>query len=204
MIATKPVSLDYNTAASIPVVAVTACQALFEHGKLVAGQMVIIHGGAGNVGAYAVQLAHHAGVRVVATANAADLTYVRSLGADEAIDYMSEDLEKQLGQADVVIDLVGGETQEHSFNLLRRGGKLVSAVSQPDQDKAKRHGVEAFFFLVEVTTDRLGKIASFIDNEEMRTQVGVVLPLAEARTAHEMLEGILPRRRGKIVLDVPN
>lgn len=203
MIAKKPVSLDYNAAASVPVVAVTAWQALFEHGKLAAGQIVIIHGGAGSVGAYAVQLAHRAGIRVVATAGAADLAYVRSLGADEAVDYKSENLEKQLGQADVVIDLVGGETQDRSFNLLRRGGRLVSAVSQPDQEKAERHGVEAFFFLVEVTADRLAKIADFIDNEKMRTQVGVVLPLAEARTAHEMLEGILPRPRGKIVLNVP-
>ncbi|WP_417021045.1 NADP-dependent oxidoreductase [Candidatus Phyllobacterium onerii] len=203
MIAKKPVSLDYNAAASVPVVAVTAWQALFEHGKLAAGQIVIIHGGAGSVGAYAVQLAHRAGIRVVATASAADLAYVRSLGADEAVDYKSEDLEKHLGQADVVIDLVGGRTQDRSFNLLRRGGKLVSAVSQPDQEEAERHGVEAFFFLVEVTGDRLAKIADFIDNGKMRTQVGAVLSLAEARTAHEMLEGILPRPRGKIVLDVP-
>lgn len=90
MIAKKPVSLDDNAAASVPVVAVTAWQALFEHGKLAAGQTVIIHGGAGSVGAYAVQLAHRAGVRVVATASAADLAYVRSLGADEAVDYRSK------------------------------------------------------------------------------------------------------------------
>jgi NADPH:quinone reductase-like Zn-dependent oxidoreductase len=124
---------------------------------------------------------HRAGIRVVATASAADLTYVRSLGADEAVDYKSEDLEKKLGQADVVIDLVGGAT---------RSGK------------AKRHGVEAFFFLVEVTDDRLAKIADFIDNEKMSTQVGTVLPMTDARTAHEMLEGNVPRPRGKIVLDV--
>jgi NADPH:quinone reductase-like Zn-dependent oxidoreductase len=202
MIATKPVSLDYNQAASVPVVAVTAWQALFEHGKLAAGQTVIIHGGAGSVGAYAVQLAHRAGIRVVVTASAADLAYVRTLGADEAVDYKSADLEKQLGQADVVIDLVGGETQDRSFNLLRRGGRLVSAVSQPDQEKAARHGVEAFFFLVEVTTDRLAKIAHLVDNEKMSTQVGTVLPIADARTAHEMLEGNVPRPRGKIILEV--
>jgi NADPH:quinone reductase-like Zn-dependent oxidoreductase len=204
MIAKKPVSLDYNAAASVPVVAVTAWQALFEHGKLAAGQKVVIHGGAGSVGAYAVQLAHRGGIRVVATASATDLSYVRSLGADEAVDYKSENLEKLLGQADVVVDLVGGKTQDRSFHLLCRGGRLVSAVAQPDQEKAKRHGVEAFFFLVEVTADRLGTIADFIDNGKMRTQVGAVLPLAEGRTAHEMLEGMLPRPRGKIVLDVPS
>ena len=104
--------------------------------------------------------------------------------------------------ADAVLDLVGGETQTRSFQVLRPGGKLISAVSQPDQDRARHHGITAAFFLVEVTTARLRTIAELIDRGEVKTRVGVVLPLTDARDAHMMLEGRLLPPKGKIVLDV--
>jgi len=202
MVSNKPTSLTHVEAASVPVVAVTAWQALFDHAQLKAGQTVVIHGAAGNVGSYAVQLAHHAGVQTVVTASTGDISAVRNLGANTVIDYRTQRFEEEVRDADAVIDLVGGETQTRSFQVLRRGGKLISAVSRPDQDLAKRYGVEATFFLVDVTSQYLTKIARFIDGGKLRTNVGAVLPLADAREAHLMLEHVRPQPKGKIVLDV--
>ena len=202
MLAKKPGSLSYVEAASVPVVAVTAWQGLFDQARLEAGQTVVIHGAAGNVGAYAVQLARRARLRSIATAGTKDIEYVRSLGADTVLDYHTQRFEDEVKDADAVLDLVGGETQMRSFQVLRPGGKLISAVSQPDQDRAKHHGVTAAFFLVEVTTERLRTIAELIDRGELKTCVGAVLPLADARDAHLMLEGRLIPPKGKIVLNV--
>lgn len=202
MLAKKPGSLSYAEAASVPVVAVTAWQALFDHARLEAGQTVVIHGAAGNVGAYAVQLARRARLRSIATVGTKDIEYVRSLGADRVLDYRTQRFEEEVKDADAVLDLVGGETQTRSFQVLRPGGRLISAVSQPDQDRAKQHGVTAAFFLVEVTTERLREIADLIDRGELKTRVGAVLPFAAAREAHMMLEGQRPPPKGKIILDV--
>ncbi|UWU90961.1 NADP-dependent oxidoreductase [Bradyrhizobium sp. CB1015] len=202
MVSNKPSSLTHVEAASVPVVAVTAWQALFDHAELKAGQTVVIHGAAGNVGSYAVQLARHAGVQTIATVSTGDISVVRNLGANTVIDYRTQRFEKEVRDADAVIDLVGGETQDRSFQVLRRGGKLISAVSRPDQDLAKRYGVEAAFFLVNVTSQYLTDIGRLIDDGKLRTNVGVVLPLAEAREAHLMLERVRPQPKGKIVLDV--
>ena len=202
MVASKPTMLSYTEAASVPVVAVTAQQALFDQAQLKAGRTVLIHGAAGSVGAYAVQLARRAGLRTIATAARDDAAFVRDLGADSVIDYRTERFEDKVRDADAVIDLVGGDTQRRSFQVLRRGGKLISAVSHPDEDLAQRHGVEAAFFLVNVTTQDLAQITSLIDGGNLRTRVGAVLQLADAREAHFMLEGVRPRPKGKIVLAV--
>ncbi len=200
--ARKPDELDFVDAASLPVVAVTAWQALFEEANLVPGQSVLIHGAAGNVGGYAVQLARQKGITVVATVGTADLAYAKGLGADQVIDYRATQFENVVGPVDAVIDLVGGETQRRSFGVLKPGGALISAVSQPDQDLANRHGVRAAFFLVNVTTERLAQLVDLLQTRELITNVGAVLPLASARVAHEMLEGARPHPRGKIVLQV--
>lgn len=202
MIARKPTSLTYIEAASVPVIAVTAWQGLFDQAGLLAGQTVLIHGAAGNVGAYAVQLARRAGIRTVATAAAADIALVRDLGADTVIDFQAQRFEDEVRAVDAVLDLVGGETQTRSFQVLRRGGKLISAVSSPDQDLARQHGVDATFFLVNVTSRQLTEIAELIDRRELRTRVGKVLPVADAREAHLVLEGRHPPQPGKIVLAV--
>ena len=202
MVSRKPTSLTYIEAASVPVIAVTAWQALFDQAQLKAGQTVVIHGAAGNVGAYAVQLARRAGVRTIATAATDDIPFVRDLGANTVIDYRTQRFEEEVRDADAVIDLVGGETQKRSFQVLRRGGKLISAVSRPDQHLAQSHGVEAAFFLVNVTSQYLAEIAGLIDGGKLRTRVGAVLPLADAREAHFMLERVRPQPKGKIVLAV--
>ncbi|WP_262271515.1 NADP-dependent oxidoreductase [Microvirga yunnanensis] len=202
MVAHKPTSLSHIEAASVPVIAVTAWQGLFDQAQLMTGQTVLIHGAAGNVGAYAVQLARQAGLRTIATAAAEDLAYVRELGADTVVGYQSQHFEDVARDVDAVLDLVGGDTQTRSFQVLRRGGRLISAVSQPDQKLAKSLGVDATFFLVNVTTRHLTEIAGLIDSRTLRTRVGAVLPLADARKAHLMLEGIQRLPKGKIVLTV--
>jgi NADPH:quinone reductase-like Zn-dependent oxidoreductase len=200
MIARKPESLSFVEAASVPVVAVTAHQALFDEAGLVRGAKVLIHGAAGNVGAYAVQLASRAGLQVVATARAQDDALVRSLGANVVIDIEAARFEDQVEPMDAVIDLVGGDIQKRSFAVLKRGGRLVSAVSVPDQQEASARGVSARFFLVNVTSRQLEEIATLIDRGQLRTNVGKVLPLASAQEAHEMLDGLRPKPAGKIVL----
>jgi len=202
MIARKPISLTYIEAASVPVIAVTAWQGLFERAQLKAGQTVVIHGAAGNVGAYAVQLARRAGIRTIATAATDEVVFARTLGADAVIDFQTQRFEDEARDVDAVLDLVGGETQKRSFQVLRRGGKLISAVSHPDQDLAKSHGVDATFFLVKVTSRYLTEIADLIDSGQLRTRVGTVLPLADAREAHFILEGHRHASKGKIVLSV--
>ena len=202
MIARKPADLDFVDAASVPVVAVTAWQALFDEAKLAKGQSVLIHGGAGNVGAYAIQLAHEAGLKVVATVGPDDVTVAKALGADQVVDYRATAFETVVEPVDAVLDLVGGETQRRSFKVVKRGGALISAVSKPDQDLAAQAGVSARFFLVEVTTERLERLARLFGKRKLTTSVGAVLPLASARIAHEMLEGKRQHPRGKIVLTV--
>jgi NADPH:quinone reductase-like Zn-dependent oxidoreductase len=201
-IARMPSSLSYVEAASVPVIAVTAWQGLFDQARLVAGQTVVIHGAAGNVGAYAVQLARRAGIRTIATAAADEIAFLRDLGADTVVDFKTQRFEDVARNVDAVLDLVGGETQKRSFRVLGRSGKLISAVSPPDQDAAKSHGVDASFFLVKVTTRHLTEIADLIDSGKLRTRVGRVLPLADAREAHLILEGQRPSLKGKIVLTV--
>lgn len=199
-IARKPRNMTFVEAASVPVVAVTADKMLFEHGHVKAGQLVLVHGAAGNVGAYIVQLAHRAGARVIATAGQQDSDYVRRLGADQIIDYRNERFEDIVSGADAVMDTVGGDVQERSFKVLKPGGILVSSVSAPGKENAVKYGVKTDYFIVSVSSDDLNRITVLIDAEELKVQVGVVLPLSEAPKAHEMLAGALPRPRGKIVL----
>ncbi len=200
MISNKPTSLSHVEAASVPVVAVTAWQALFDQAQLRAGQTAVILGAAGNVGSYAVQLASRAGFQTVATAAADEIAFVRSLGADKVIDYRAQRLEEHVRDADAVIDLAGGEIQDRSFQVLRRGGRLISAVSTPDPYLAELHGVVATYFLVYVTSRYLAEIARRIDCGKLKTNVGKALPLEEAREAHLMLEHFRPQPKGRIVL----
>jgi NADPH:quinone reductase-like Zn-dependent oxidoreductase len=200
-IARKPTSLSFIEAASVPVVAVTAWQMLFDHAKVSAGETVLVHGAAGNVGAYAVQLCRWARARVIAVAGAADADYVRGLGANEVIDYRTQRFEEHVSGVDAVIDTVGGETQTRSFAVLKRDGMLASSVSAPSQELAAQYGVGTAYFIVSVSAAELERIAQLFDAGDLKTDIGVVLPLSDARKAHEMLAGIVPHPRGKIVFD---
>lgn len=200
----KPDTIDHIAAASLPVIAVTAWQALFDQANLERGQTVLIHGAAGNVGAYAVQFAREAGIQTFCTASSADVERVFALGADRVIDFTKTRFEDELHGVDAVIDLVGGETQTRSFEVLKMGGKLISAVSVPDQDLAAKHKVSAKFFLVDVSTESLSRISSLVARSSLELNIGATLPFDQARDAHLMLEGQLPRPKGKIVLVMPD
>ncbi len=200
MVARKPKSLSSLEAASAPVVAVTAWQMLFEHAEAKTGQTILIHGAAGNVGAYAVQLAKNAGLKIFATAGPFDLEYVRRLGAEQIVNYKTTKFEDVVPPVDVVIDTVGGDTRERSFSVLKQGGVLVSVVS-PFLETPQHRGVRSVFFIVEVTKTRLDTISKLFEGGELISQVGATVPLEEARMAHEMLAGA-PHKRGKIVLRV--
>ena len=199
--AQKPKTLNFIEAASAPIVTITAWQMLFEYAHVTAGQKVLILGAGGNVGAYAVQLASQVGLHVVASAGVADLDYVQSLGAEKAVDYKEERFEESLTGFDVVIDTVGGDLQQRSLRLLKPGGILVSVVSPVPETTQERYGIRAAYFYVDITTARLNKITELFDSGKLVSNVGTVLPLEEARIAHEMLGGA-PHKRGKIVLRI--
>lgn len=202
MIARAPGSLSAVEAASAPIVAASAYQALFDEAELQPGQDVLVLGAAGNVGGYAVQLARNAGLHVIAAASARDADYVMSIGAQSVVDARAPDFPSHMAKVNAVIDLIGGDVQQRAFLALKRGGKLISAVSAPDAKLTEAYGVEARFFLVAVTTERLNALTRKFDEARLIPQVGVVLPLADAPAAIGHVEGSLPRPRGKVVLRV--
>jgi NADPH:quinone reductase-like Zn-dependent oxidoreductase len=201
MISPKPRRLGDIEAASAPVVAVTALQMLFR-ARVRSGQRVLIHGAGGGVGAFAVQLALASGAHVTGTDVKQGAEYAQSLGATRVIDVGTTRFEDAIEPFDVVIDTVGGDVQARSFAVLKRGGSLVSSVAKPNAELASERGVSASFILVDVTTDALTKLAELFDEGKLKTRVGAVLALAEARRAHEMLDGLAPRPPGKIMLSV--
>ena len=201
MIGPKPHGASNIEAASIPVVAVTALQMLI-HARVQSGQRVLVHGAGGSVGAFAVQLALARGAHVTGTDVKQGVDYAASLGATELIDVQTTRFETVTEPFDVVIDTVGGDAQARSFAVLRTGGTLVSSVAKPDPELASRAGVSASFLLVDVNTDALKKIAELVDAGKLETRLGEVLPLSAARKAHEMLDGLVPRKPGKIMLEV--
>ena len=200
-IALRPENLDAVHAASVPLAALTAWQALFTVAGLTAGQTILIHGAGGAVGAFAVQFAKIHGARVIATAGASDKDYVHGLGAETVVDYKAERFEDAAKDADAVLDTQGGETQKRSFAVLRPGGVLVATTAPPDEDAAKVHGVVAKMVEVKPSAADLAEIAALIDAGKVTTRIGLTLPLSEARQAHARLEQ--GGTHGKIVLTVP-
>jgi NADPH:quinone reductase-like Zn-dependent oxidoreductase len=177
-----------------------AWQGLFEHANLTAGQHVLIHGAAGGVGSYAVQLAHWRGAHVIGTASPVNSGFVRELGADEVIDYTRTRFEDVVHDVDVVFDTVGGDTLERSWSVLRRGGTLVSITSAIDEDKPAKYDVRGIFFIVVPSRMELMEIGQLIDSGALRPVIEAVLPLEQARQAFE--RGLSGHNRGKIVLRI--
>jgi NADPH:quinone reductase-like Zn-dependent oxidoreductase len=199
-LAPKPRTLDYAQAAAVPLTSLTAWQALFDHASLAAGQTILIHGAAGGVGVFAVQLAHWAGAQVIATASARNRDFLRELGANQIIDYTTTPFEEVVHDADVVFDTVGGDTQERSYKVVKPGGVLVSIASPPSAEKAKAHSVRSAWFVVEPNREQLIQIGDLIDTGKLRPIIEMVLPLSQARQAYE--QGARGHTRGKIVLRV--
>jgi NADPH:quinone reductase-like Zn-dependent oxidoreductase len=217
VVAKKPSNLSFEEAASVPVAAQTAWQGVFTHGHLEKGQTILIHAGAGAVGAYAVQLAAHAGATVIATASGDDEAYVKSIGASRVIDYREEQFEKVLREkVDVVFDLVGGDTQKRSFLVLKEGGHLVSAVQPVSQEEAAMHHVSGVMMRLALSGDVLSRIGRLLEQGTTRPDVATVYALQDAAQAWKDIAGNLPgvhgmspsgpgaarRKHGKIVLRV--
>jgi len=198
--ALKPRSLDHVHAAAVPLAATTAWQALFEHGNLQPGQRLLIHGAAGGVGHYALQFAKAKGATVIATGRSEDMDFLRSLGADEVIDYRKARFEERARDVDFVLDLVGGETQERSWECLKDGGTLISTLEQPSQEKAGEHHAKATAMMAEPKAEQLREITHLIEQGKVKVVIEETFPLSEAKQAHDAIE----RRhtQGKIVLTV--
>jgi NADPH:quinone reductase-like Zn-dependent oxidoreductase len=198
LLAPKPRTLDHLQSAAIPLAGLSAWQGLFEHGRLAAGQRVLIHGAAGGVGAFAVQLAHWRGAHVVGTASTANLETVRALGADQVLDHTTTRFEDAVGPVDVVFDTAGGDRLERSPAVLRPGGRLVSIAEEPPPDAAA--GITASYFVVAPNRRQLVELAEAADSGNLRPVIGQVFPLGDARQAFERSLG--DHRPGKIVLRV--
>ena len=196
-IAKKPSNLSFEEAASVPVASQTAWQGLFTHAHLEKGQTILIHGGAGAVGGYAVQLASHAGAIVIATASGGDSRYLKSLGASRVIDYREAQFEKVLGEkVDVVFDLIGGDTQKRSFLILKEGGHLVSATQPVSPELAASHRVSGEMMRLAPSGDVLGRIARLLEEGTIRPDVATVYALQDAPQAWKDITGNLPGAHG--------
>lgn len=162
-LAKPPASLPIESAAGLPTAAGTAWQALFETAELRRGRTVLIHAGAGGVGSFAIQFARSAGARVVATASGDGVEIAQRLGADQVVDYRSEDFAAKVADVDLVLDTIGGDTQQRSFGVLRAGGTLLATASPPDEALAKAHGVTAVFVFHRSDAGRLARIVGSVD-----------------------------------------
>ncbi|MGD0241597.1 MAG: NADP-dependent oxidoreductase [Streptosporangiaceae bacterium] len=199
-LAAKPASIDHVAAAAIPLGGLTAWQALHDHADLQPGQHVLVHGGAGGVGAYAVQVAVALGAQVTATASARDAAYVADLGAHQVIDYKGR-FEEEVRDVDVVVDPVGGDTMARSWSVLKPGGILVAIAEEPPADHGGRDDVRGVFFVVEPSGEQLSQLAKLVDDGKLRAAVSTTFGLADLR---EAFAGQQHRSHpGKVVITVP-
>jgi NADPH:quinone reductase-like Zn-dependent oxidoreductase len=196
----KPKSLDYVHAAALPLVGVSAYQALIDTMDLQRGQKILIHGGAGGIGSVAIQLAKHLGAYVATTASAADTNFVKSLGADEAVDYKKQDFSQVLRDFDAVLDTIGGETNAKSYKILRRGGVLVSMIEQPNERLVKNHGITYIQQSSKPTVERLTRVAELADSGKLKITIDKVFPFDQAAEALEHLKA--GHSRGKVVIQI--
>jgi NADPH:quinone reductase-like Zn-dependent oxidoreductase len=200
-LAPKPRTLDHVQAAAVPLTALTAWQALFVHARLAAGQTILIHGAAGGVGVFAVQLARWAGAQVIATASQRNRDFLCELGANEIIDYTTTRFEEVVQGVDFVFDTVGGDTLHRSWQVVKPGGVLASVVSpRPSFAEAQAYNVRPVWFVVQPNREQLVRIGALIDEGKLRPIIDTVLPLSQARQAYE--QGEKGHTRGKIVLRV--
>lgn len=199
-LAHKPPNIDFEIAAAIPVGTLTSWKAIFTTADLQPGQKILIHGAAGGVGSMAVQLAKAKGAYVYATGSGKNEEFVKGLGADEFIDYTKTKFETVVKEADVVLDTVGGETQERSFGVLKKGGFLVALPAPPSAELAAKYGVRAEMIQSGPNGALLEEIAKLVEDGKIKAHIETVLPLAEIKKAHDLSES--GHMRGKIVLSI--
>lgn len=199
-IAVMPASLTFEQAASLPLVGVSALQALTEHIKLQSGQKILIHGGAGGIGSIAVQIAKHLGGYVTTTVSGDGVKFAKQIGADEVIDFKSQQFEAQLRDYDAVFDTVGGESYEKSFKVLKQGGIVVSMIAQVNEELAKKHDVTAIYQQTRVSTDSLSRLRKLIEDGIVEARIGKTFSLEQTQQAFEAREagGLI----GKVVVTI--
>ena len=198
-VAAKPKTLSWQKSAAVPLVTLTAWQALKDIGSVKSGDRVLIHGGAGGVGIAAIQLAKQVGAIVYTTSSARNYAFLKELGADEVIDYTKEDFSK-LKDLDIVFDTQGGDVLEKSWATLKQGGSIISVAEIPSQDLATKYQVSAHFCFVQPNANQLFEIATLIDSNELKVEVDSVFRLEDVAKAHEKSES--GHTRGKLVLQI--
>lgn len=198
--AAKPQRVDHVHAAAVPLAGLTAWQGLFDHGGLAAGQRVLIHGGAGGVGHFAIQFAKAKGAFVATTVSGEDIDFVRALGADQAVDYKNQRFEDVVEEVDLVFDLIAGETQDRSWAVVKPGGIIVSTLAEPSREKARKRGARGTHYMTEPNAAQLAEIGRLIDEGKVRPHVDATFPLTDVAMAEGRLEN--EHVRGKIVLEV--
>jgi NADPH:quinone reductase-like Zn-dependent oxidoreductase len=199
-IAAKPAGLDHVHAAAVPLAAQTAWQGLFRHGRLKKGQSVLIHGGSGGVGHFAIQFAKAIGAHVSTTVSTDNLKFAEALGADIVIDYRTQRFEEFVSDLDMVFDLIDGETRERSWNLIKKGGVLVSTLTEPSPQTAEKFGLRATRYTVEANGEELAEIAALVEAGKVKPYVKKTFPLNAAAEALSFVEQ--GHSAGKIVLVV--
>jgi NADPH:quinone reductase-like Zn-dependent oxidoreductase len=198
--APKPKSLTYVEAAAMPIVAMTAWQALVDTAKLSSGQTVLIHGGSGGVGSFAIQIAKARGAKVIATASTANQDFLKQLGADVAIDYTKQKFEDVAKDVDVVLDSIGRDTLARSYGVVKKGGIIVSLVARPKESELENHAIRGTSLNVEPNSEELAEIGKLIDDKKIKVIVSQTFLLSEAMKAQEQVA--TGHTRGKIVLKV--
>jgi NADPH:quinone reductase-like Zn-dependent oxidoreductase len=199
--ALKPGNISHVEAAAVPLAALTAWQGMIDHGGLASGQRVLIHGGAGGVGHFAIQIAKAKGAWVATTCAAEDFDFVTSLGADQAIDYKHDRFEDRVSDIDLVYDLVAGDTQERSFAVLKQGGALISTLQEPDKAKALYKNIRIAHYMAKPDARELQEIAALIEGGKIRPVIHATYSLSDAAKAEKALAS--EHVRGKIVLIIP-
>lgn len=198
-IAPKPRGLTHVQAATVPIGGLTAWQGLFDRAKIQAGERVLVQGGAGAVGVFAVQLARLRGAHVIATASAHNLEFLSQMGVEQAIDYRATRFEEKVSEIDVVFDTAGGETLERSWGVLRAGGRMVTIAAGGEETASDR--VKQAFFIVEPNAEELAEIGELLEGGQIRTVVDAMVPFGQAPAAYAgRVEGRLGR--GKVVIEV--
>lgn len=200
MLARKPAGVSFEQAAALPVAGLTAWQALFDRGRLERGQTALIAGAAGGVGHFAVQFAKHAGARAIGIGSARNRDFVLGLGADEYVDYTSEDVAQAVRDVDVAFDTVGGDTTQSLLSTVRSGGVLVTIAGAPPEQEAAAAGVRAELLVMSPSSEQLAGIAELVAAGDVHVEIAQTFPLGDVRGAHELSES--GHTRGKIVLEV--
>ena len=196
----KPKSINHDKAAAVALAGLTAWQRLFTHGDLQDGQKVLIHGASGGVGTYAVQFAKWKGAHVIGTASTDNIDFLYELGADDVIDYKNEKFEEEVKDVDLVFDLIGGDTQKKSLQVIKNGGRLITTVKPENQEEAKLKNIHIEGFMAQSLPGDLQQIADLIDSGKVKPIISEIIPIENAAEAHEKIEK--GHTRGKIVLRV--